>query len=215
MKIILSISLGCLIFVSNVSAEVCQGFGPQTPRDLTQTTGENPVQFSKAPAHSELNLCNIHFHKNAEHKASGYSLSGGEGKFGGWRCNESESLSKEQLLSTKENHCENVKPGDTIEVHWVHTSCDVEPGEGLGACLSDACANPQLRVETKVFLLSNDSTATDFMTFAEGAEVNGYHQAKALPERSDALEFLGSTTCLLYTSPSPRDATLSRMPSSA
>ena len=25
----------------------------------------------------------------------------------------------------------------------------------------------------------------------------------------------GSTTCLLYTSPSPRDATLSRMPSSA
>ena len=26
---------------------------------------------------------------------------------------------------------------------------------------------------------------------------------------------LGATTCLLYTSPSPRDATLSRMPSSA
>ena len=28
-------------------------------------------------------------------------------------------------------------------------------------------------------------------------------------------EFEGSVTCLLYTSPSPRDATLSRMPSSA
>ena len=27
--------------------------------------------------------------------------------------------------------------------------------------------------------------------------------------------FLGSLSCLLYTSPSPRDATLSRMPSSA
>ena len=26
---------------------------------------------------------------------------------------------------------------------------------------------------------------------------------------------MGSSTCLLYTSPSPRDATLSRMPSSA
>ena len=36
--------------------------------------------------------------------------------------------------------------------------------------------------------------------------------------QSDALRFASGgdiTTCLLYTSPSPRDATLSRMPSSA
>ena len=31
----------------------------------------------------------------------------------------------------------------------------------------------------------------------------------------DEIDFVVSTTCLLYTSPSPRDATLSRMPSSA
>eukprot|EP00830_Metopus_es_P014839 TRINITY_DN4087_c0_g1_i3.p2 TRINITY_DN4087_c0_g1~~TRINITY_DN4087_c0_g1_i3.p2 ORF type:complete len:135 (+),score=30.33 TRINITY_DN4087_c0_g1_i3:314-718(+) len=34
------------------------------------------------------------------------------------------------------------------------------------------------------------------------------------PNRN-ALSFLGDKGCLLYTSPSPRDATLSRMPSSA
>ena len=31
----------------------------------------------------------------------------------------------------------------------------------------------------------------------------------------DEIEVRSGTTCLLYTSPSPRDATLSRMPSSA
>ena len=34
-------------------------------------------------------------------------------------------------------------------------------------------------------------------------------------ERDAAMERLGFTTCLLYTSPSPRDRTRSRMPSSA
>ena len=34
-------------------------------------------------------------------------------------------------------------------------------------------------------------------------------------EETMATDFLGSNTCLLYTSPSPRDRTRSRMPSSA
>ena len=33
--------------------------------------------------------------------------------------------------------------------------------------------------------------------------------------KGDTVSFLAFNTCLLYTSPSPRDATLSRMPSSA
>ena len=43
-------------------------------------------------------------------------------------------------------------------------------------------------------------------------------KARILPTGSYAMHMLGLTTqipCLLYTSPSPRDATLSRMPSSA
>ena len=56
-----------------------------------------------------------------------------------------------------------VKPGDTIEVHWVYSSCDVSPGKTLGACLSDACVNPQLRVETQVFLGGDQHRGDPFL----------------------------------------------------
>ena len=194
--------LGVLVLTAcstTSSAELCKDFGPQTPRDLTSKTGTNPVQFGFAPAPENLNLCNIHFHKNAEHKASGFSLSGGEGDFGGWKCNETASLSKELLAKPGVNNCENVTVGDTIEVHWVHSSCDVQPGPGLGSCLSDSCANPSLRVETKVFLLVNDPKAQSFDEFAEGGKSGEYNQAKTLPNRDDALQFLGSTTGPKFT----------------
>ena len=45
-----------------------QGFGPQSPRDIDSLMGKNNRAFSEAPAFTEMNLCNIHFHKNAEHK---------------------------------------------------------------------------------------------------------------------------------------------------
>ena len=38
---------------------------------------------------------------------------------------------------------------------------------------------------------------------------------KDFPTNSSIVEMMRLCTCLLYTSPSPRDATLSRMPSSA
>ncbi|MDX8382892.1 MAG: delta-class carbonic anhydrase, partial [Ghiorsea sp.] len=45
-----------------------KGFGPQSPRDIDAVAGNNKRTFSQAPASTEMNLCNIHFHKNAEHK---------------------------------------------------------------------------------------------------------------------------------------------------
>lgn len=90
-----------------------------------------------------------------------------------------------------------MKPGDTIEVHWVYSSCDVGPGEGLGACLSESCANPQLRVESQVFLVVNDPGALDFAVFdyAGAVAAGGTHQPKALPEGTgEPVVFLGSTT---------------------
>ena len=67
--------------------EVCQGYGPQTPRDIAMTAGTNARVFTLAPAPEALNLCNIHTHTNAEHKGPGFSISAGTGENGGWKCN--------------------------------------------------------------------------------------------------------------------------------
>ena len=52
----------------------------------------------------------------------------------------------------------------------------------------------------------------DAMHYATGQEVYGGHTISDIKESEFAYDIY---ICLLYTSPSPRDATLSRMPSSA
>ncbi len=178
---------------------ICTGFGPQTPRDIDQLGGSNQRLFSMAPDYAHLNLCNVHFHNNAEHKARDFSIYAGpgdKGMGGGYRCNMSTTLSAAELKAPSGDICHGLKPGDTIEVHWVYSSCEVKPGATLGACLSDSCANPQLRVETQVFTLVNDSAALSMDAFDYGNTViNGYHQAKALPQGTGTpVQFLGSTT---------------------
>lgn len=188
--------------------KACEGFGPQTPRDIDNLGGTNKRIFSLAPASTEMNLCNIHFHENAEHKSKEFSIYAGDGDHGynsGYQCAISKKLSDAELAPTKGAICEgkhgDLQPGDTIEVHWVHTSCDVKPGAGLGSCLSDSCATPNLRVETQVFTLVNDSDALDFNDLDyDGNMVNGYHQPKAIPSNTGKpVEFLGSTTGPKYS----------------
>jgi len=171
--------------------EICQGYGPQTPRDIDSLVGTNKVQFSLAGDSSDMNLCNIHFHNNAEHKAKDFAIYAGEGVKGvggGYQCGISTSLSKAELKKPSQEICKGLVPGDTIEVHWVHTSCDVEPGPGLGSC-------------TQVFTLVNDSSALDFNDLGYGGnKVNGYHQAKSIPSTTGApVVFTGSTTGPKYT----------------
>ncbi len=182
--------------------DLCVGYGPQTPRDISSANGINASLFALAPASTEMNLCNIHTHTNAEHKGPGFSVSAGFGKFGGYKCNDSDSLTDAELsMPEGGGKFKEVKPGDTIEVHWVHTSCDIQPGPGLGSCLSDACANPTLRVEAQVFLVVNDDSALDFNTLSyDGNVVNGKHQPKALPtDTGTPVVFHGSTTGPSYT----------------
>jgi len=171
---------------------VCEGFGPQTPRDIDSKKGDNEVTFAFAPAADDMNLCNIHFHENAEHKAKDFSIYAGDGHEGygsGYQCNMSNQLSNAELAWQGDGVCSNshgdLKPGDTIEVHWVHSSCDIQPGPTLGSCLSEKCANPELRVETQVFTLVAEG----------GLDFNELRLAKDLPKDTGApVEFLGSTT---------------------
>ncbi len=188
-----------LLFSLSTMAEICEGFGPQTPRDLTSKLGTNSVMFSKAPKKANMNLCNIHFHKNAEHKAKGFSIPAGKEKHGGWKCNETPKLKSTELAQTFAPICQNLQTGDTVEVHWVYSSCDVDPGKGLGSCLSDSCPNPQLRVETKVFVLVSGDTGSNFADYTELTEKNGYNQVVRGPKMNKRAEFLGSTTGPKYT----------------
>lgn len=207
---------------STAHAELkCSEAGPQTPRDITFKEGTNDITFPVAPHHSKMNLCNIHSHTNAEHKGPDFMIKVGSGEFDGYACNGSKALTKAQLTdpTNGQGAYGNVKPGDTIEVHWVHSSCDVKPGPGLGSCLADDCKNPKLRVETQVFLLVNDDYALDFNDYVYGdTQRNGFHQAKAIPsDTGKPIQFLGSTTGPSYTQQvcSPAQVTWSVRPQCA
>jgi hypothetical protein len=174
---------------------LCLDAGPQTPRDISNVLGLNAVTFDRAPPATEMNLCNIHTHTNAEHKGPGLSMFVNATDSGGYACHETADLTAEELAPL-DGAFDGAEPGDTIEVHWVHTSCPVTPGEGLGSCLTDTCTDPLLRVEAQTFLVVNDPDAADFMDFGYGDTVrNGLHQAKAIPSGTgNPVEFLGSTT---------------------
>jgi len=63
-----------------------KGFGPQSPRNIDSATGNNNRVFSTAPAYQEMNLCNIHFHKNAEHSGGKSAKYAKYAKYAGiWR----------------------------------------------------------------------------------------------------------------------------------
>jgi hypothetical protein len=204
--------------VESTSPELCLDAGPQTPRDIGNPLGLNAVEFAYAPPATEMNLCNIHTHTNAEHKGPGFSVFVDNSDNGGYACNDTAELSADELAPAPGAY-KGVAPGDTIEVHWVHTTCDAAPGKGLGACLPEGCTDPLFRVEAQVFLVVNDRDALDFNDMAyQGNVVNDLHQAKLIPSNTgNPVLFRGSTTGPSYTqsSCSPLQVTWSVRPSCA
>lgn len=180
--------------------ELCLDAGPQTPRDISSTIGLNTVTFPKAPPSTSMNLCNIHTHTNAEHKGPGFSVFVDATDNGGYACNETADLTEAELMPS-EGAYKGVVPGQTIEVHWVHTTCDATPGEGLGACVPEGCTDPLLRVEAQTFLVVNDETALDFTVMADVIEEKGgFYQAGMIPsDTGTPVTFPGSTTGPSYT----------------
>ncbi|WP_157828294.1 delta-class carbonic anhydrase [Paraglaciecola sp. MB-3u-78] len=182
-----------------------KGFGPQSPRDIDQDYGTNLRDFSMAPNRSQLNLCNIHFHKNAEHSGGEFSTHAGNGDGKGANTGYvyNGKLRASQLKPVSAKICaakgDALQSGDTLEVHYVYSSAQIQPGPTLGACLADATMNPGLRVEGQVMVLANDSNALDFKDLAMVSQVNGYYQAPNVPNNmGEPVEYLGSTTGPAY-----------------
>ncbi len=175
-----------------------KGFGPQSPRDIDSNVGSNPREFGEAPPYTEMNLCNIHFHKNAEHKGGEFTQYAGNGDGKGYQSGYKYSgkLSEAELKPFKvPGKHGGLSSGDTIEVHYVHSTAQVKPGETLGACLHESIGNPQLRVETQVYVLVNDKNALDFREVAKHDMKNGLHQALNIPNNTGKpVQYDGSTT---------------------
>lgn len=182
-----------------------KGFGPQAPRDIDLPSGNNNISFNTAPPYSQMNLCNIHFHKNAEHKGGEFTKYAGNGDGHGYLSGYQYTghLSSDEIAQTDSEICPSkhgsLYPGDTIEVHYVYSTAQINPGPTLASCLNDAIKNPQLRVEAQVFVLVNDENAADFGELTKHAKQNGLHQAINIPsDTGNPIEYTGSTTGPAY-----------------
>lgn len=200
-----------------------KGYGPQSPRDIDMVEGRNTISFSMAPAYSSMNLCNIHFHKNAEHKGGDFTTFAGNGNGLGYETGFkfSGKLSESDLAPITQDICPGthggLRPGDTIEVHYVHSSAKTKPGPSLGSCLNDSVSNPQLRVEAQVYVLVNNDDALDFTELTTLKEQSGFYQAVNIPVNTgQPVQYSGSTTGPGYNEQgSPYQVTWSVRPKTA
>ncbi len=181
------------------------GFGPQSPRDIDVVTGSNHRAFEAAPTASEMNLCNIHFHENAEHKGGDFTTYAGNGDGHGYGSGYKYDGELTAAELTQYDHPVgatdhgDLEPGDTIEVHYVYTTAQVEPGATLDSCFSEAINNPQLRVEAQVYVLVNDGGAMDFVELTHHESVDGLHQATNTPtDMGTPVQYAGSVTGPTY-----------------
>jgi len=179
---------------------VGQDVGAQSPRDINDSTGLNTKATTTAPASSQMNLCDIHFHKSAEHKGGEFTTYAGNGNGEGYGSGYkySGTLTSAELTSyTIENEHNPLHSGDTIEVHYVYTSnTGNRLGHGLGTCLEGG-ANPLLRVEAEVYVLVNDENALDFTKINKIDDANiSRAQASQIPDvnATTAVQYEGSTT---------------------
>ena len=139
--------------------------------------------------------------KNAEHKGGEFTKYAGNGDGHGYQSGYrySGNLSTADLKPVNGEICPsehgNLEAGDTIEVHYVFSTARVKPGPTLGSCFNDPITNPQLRVETQVYVLVNEARALDFGELTKHGLKYQLHQALNIPSNTGtAIQYAGSTT---------------------
>ena len=180
--------------------------GAQSPRDIDSLTGSNTKATTTAPAFTQMNLCDIHFHISAEHKGGEFTEYAGNGDGHGYGTGYKYSGELTHAETETYHHDDSevftnehnpLHAGDTFEVHYVYTSNAGESlGNSLGTCLIGE--NPLLRVETQVYVAVNDNTAADFTVLnavtGDGTEGNLYQAANIPSDTGTAVHYEGSTT---------------------
>jgi len=115
-----------------------------------------------------MNLCNIHFHKNAEHKGGEFTEYAGNGDGHGYQS------------------------GYKYSGHL--SAAELSPVEEA-ICPSESDKNPQLRVEAQVYILVNDRNASNFKELTRYDIKNGRYQALNIPNNTGKpVQYAGSTT---------------------
>lgn len=182
-----------------------KGYGPQSPRDINIKAGSDQRVFALAPSSKLMNLCNIHMHRNAEHKGGEFTkyAGNGDGKGMGTGYQYHGQLSAAERKPYSQAVCAgehgSLQAGDTVEVHYAHTSAMAAPGATLNSCMSEAIKNPELRVEAQIVVLVNDAKALDFNELAAVGMQNNYYQALNIPSNTGTpVEYAGSTTGPIY-----------------
>lgn len=176
------------------------GYGPQSPRDIDARDGANARAFGTAPAVTDMTLCDIHFHENAEHKGGNFTVYAGNGDGHGYgtgfkyagTLTEAERAPVVRLVGASEHG--DLEPGATIEIHFVFSTAQATLGPSLETCHTDAIENPQLRVEAVVGVLVAEG-GVDFVQMTQIQEIAGLNQVPNLPDNlGDPVVYAGSTT---------------------
>ncbi len=175
--------------------------GAQAPRDIDFSNGNNTKTTVRAPASDKMYLCDIHFHKSAEHKGGQFTKYAGNGDGHGYGTGYeySGTLTQAELAPFEITDEHNpLYSGDTIEVHYVYSgNAAATLGHGLGTCFGDVAkgTQPFLRVEAQVYVLVNDANALDFTELNHVSVVAGHNQAEHIPTNTGTpIQYEGSTT---------------------
>lgn len=187
-----------------VLAESIVGKNPvaQSPRDIDSVAGDNTnIADSHAPRYQDMYLCDIHFHKSAEHKGGEFTKYAGNGNGEGFGTGyQYTGILTESELATYDIESEEnpLHSGDTIEVHYVYSdNAHATLGLGLKTCFGDVAegTQPVLRVEARVYALVNDEKALDFTKLTKVTNVNGHNQSPDLSRNPGIpVVYEGSTT---------------------
>ena len=101
-----------------------------------------------------------------------------------------------------------VSDRDPLNLPWKEMGIDIVI-EGTGVFLDGPGAGKHIQAGAKKVVITAPAKGNDIPTYVVGVNADQYDPSANIVSNASC------TTCLLYTSPSPRDKRQSRMPSSA